>query len=396
MRLLDRYLIAEQLKIFILAIFVLLMTLLLEKANFLSNLLLSKGASFAAIGKTLLYIAPSFLILAAPLAALMSSLMVFSRMSADNEITAMRAGGISLYRLLMPVVMISAIAIASTLYLSLYVVHESNIAFQRATIDILRSSLNLKIKERQFYTQFDNLLIHVHEKKGDTLIGVFISDQRSRDRKRIIEAKRGQMTEEPGKDAIRLDLIDGVIHTLGEEGAYQTIAFKAYTLRIGFGDAMPAAFEKEVPHLSPAELVERIAKIETRISHGENLKPPYAEKVAFYQKFSAPLGCLALGLLGAPLGLIANRRGASGGFGLGVLMIIINYMLWTVGQNLGSQGKIPPLLAVWTPNIVMGAIGLYLIVRASKDTMPTRTGLWFSDQLRRLKNRVSVRQRQVG
>jgi lipopolysaccharide export LptBFGC system permease protein LptF len=205
----------------------------------------------------------------------------------------------------------------------------------------------------------------------------------------------GRMVEEPEKDAIRLDLLDGVIHTLGEEGAYQTIAFNAYSLRIGYGADMPMAFEKEIPHLSPAELSERIKNKEKRISIGEKIKPPHAEKVAFYQKYSAPLGCLALGLLGAPLGIIANRRGASGGFGLGVVMIVINYMLWTVGQNLGSQGKIPPLLAVWAPNIVMGSIGLYLIVRTSKDTMPTVIGLWFSEQLRKVKSKIAVR-RQAG
>ena len=385
MRLLDRYLFAEQLKIFALTTLVLLMTLLLEKASVLSNLLLTRGASFYSIGEALTFLLPPFFTLAAPLAGLMSSIMVFSRLSADNEITAMRAGGISLYRLLAPSILIAIISIGVTLYISLFVIHNSNIEFKRSVLNIMRTSLSLEIREQRFYTRFPDFVIHVDEKKGETLFGVFISDQRNQNRQRIIEASKGRVAESQESDDVLFHLVDGVIHTIGDDGAYQTIAFGAYTLKLGLGENLTRSIAKEAPDLSPAELVAAIDEANLKISRGENVRPPWTETVALHQKFSIPLGCLALGLLGAPLGIMAHRRGASGGFGLGIVMIVINYLLWTVGQGLGSEGKIHPLVGVWAPDLVMGGIGIYLILRVSKDTMPTRFGLWVGEKFRLLK-----------
>ena len=385
MRLLDRYLFTEQLKIFVLTVLVLLMTLLLEKANVLSNLLLTKGASFYSIGEALTFLLPPFITLAAPLAGLMSSIMVFSRLSADNEITAMRAGGISLYRLLAPSILIALISIGVTLYMSLFMIHDSNLSFKRSVLNIMRTSLSMEIREQRFYSQFKDFVIHVNEKKEETLFGVFISDQRNRDRQRIIEAARGRITESEESDGVLFQLQDGVIHTIGDDGAYQTIAFNAYSLKLGFDKNLTGAIKKEAPDLSPSELLTVIDETNRKISEGENIRPPWTEIVALHQKFSIPLGCLALGLLGAPLGIMAHRRGASGGFGLGIVMIVTNYLLWTIGQGLGSEGKIHPIVGVWAPDVVMGGIGIYLILRVSKDTMPTRFGLWFGEKLQFLK-----------
>ena len=385
MRLLDRYLFTEQLKIFVLTVLVLLMTLLLEKANVLSNLLLTKGASFYSIGEALTFLLPPFITLAAPLAGLMSSIMVFSRLSADNEITAMRAGGISLYRLLAPSILIALISIGVTLYMSLFMIHDSNLSFKRSVLNIMRTSLSMEIREQRFYSQFKDFVIHVNEKKEETLFGVFISDQRNRNRQRIIEAARGRITESEESDGVLFQLQDGVIHTIGDDGAYQTIAFNAYSLKLGFDKNLTGAIKKEAPDLSPSELLTVIDETNRKISEGENIRPPWTEIVALHQKFSIPLGCLALGLLGAPLGIMAHRRGASGGFGLGIVMIVTNYLLWTIGQGLGSEGKIHPIVGVWAPDVVMGGIGIYLILRVSKDTMPTRFGLWLGEKLQFLK-----------
>jgi lipopolysaccharide export system permease protein len=376
---LDRYIFSELAKLFVMATVTLLAILLLEKVNFLSDLLLGKGASFATIGTMLLHLIPTFLTLAAPLAILMASLMTFSRMSADNEITAMRASGVSLYRLLIPVVALSAIASAGALYLTTAVVHESNIAFRKTVLAILQANVNLEIKERRFSSRFTDFMIHVDEKKGDRLYGVFIADSRNRKAPRIIEAVEGRMgTSADGMD-LTLDLADGVIHTSGEENdAYQTIAFGSYTLSVDLEGAMANVFEKETPHLSVGELQDRIAGIEARMAMGEDVKPPYPEIVALHQKFAAPLGCVALGLLGAPLGMMTHRRGKSGGFGLGVVVIVVNYLIWMVGQGLGSEGKIPPMIGVWAPNVVMGMVGAYLVIRVSKDTMPTKLWLWLT------------------
>ncbi len=370
MRTLDRYIIREQLKIFGLSAALLLMVLLLDKIRFLADLLMNKHADIVTIGKLLLYLVPSFLTLATPLAILMSTLMVFSRFSAENEITAMKASGLSLFRLILPVLLLSIAACFATLYISTNLEHISNLRFRQAGIELLKSSLSGEVKERRFNTNFNNLLIYVNENKGGFLEGVFISDQRKPDKWKIIEARNGVLLP-PGQDSAgSIALSDGVIHTFGSAGVYQTISFNSYTLRMDFSDEVNKPFEKEVPQLSIPELEERISKLQ---SEG---KTANAEKVALYKKFSAPVGCIALGLIGAPLGMMANRRGSGGGFGLGVLMIVANYVLWMLGQTLGSDGRLPPVVAMWAPNVIMGAIGLYLLMLASEDRAPDFSLKW--------------------
>lgn len=357
---LDRYIVSEQLKIFWMSVLLLLMVLLMDKVRFLADLFLTKNASAMTIGKMLLYLTPSFFVLAAPLAMLMSTLLVFSRLSADNEITAMKASGISTYRLLWPVFLVSVLIFGATLYVSLSLEHTSNIKFRETGLTLLKSNLNVQIKERRFNSTFENLIVHVNERKDETLKGVFISDHRNPDVTKVIEAKEGRIAG--SEDTIgAIDLKDGVIHTIRSDGAYQTIAFNFYSLKIDYSDEMNKPFKKDIPQLSPTELKQRIKRLKMK---GE---APNAEIVAFHKKFSAPVGCIVLGLLAAPLGLMTKSRGAGGGFGLGVLMIVVNYILWMLGQWLGAGGKVPPALAIWAPNIIMGALAAYLIVHIADE-----------------------------
>lgn len=361
---LDRYIVSEQLKIFWMAILLLLMVLLMDKVRFLADLLLTKNASALTVGKMLLYLTPSFLVIAAPLAVLMSTLLVFSRLSADNEITAMKASGISTYRLLWPVFLVSTAICFATLYVSLNLEHVSNIKFRETGLTLLKSNLNVQIKERQFNSTFENLIVHVNERKGDILKGVFISDHRNPDVTKVVEAKEGEIVA--SEDTIgAIDLKNGVIHTGRADGSYQTIAFDFYSLKIDYSDAMNKPFEKDIPHLSPKELREVINDQKARG------KAPNAEIVALHKKYSAPAGCIVLGFLAAALGLMTKSRGTGGGFGLGVLMIVVNYVLWMLGQWLGAGGKLPPALAIWAPNIIMGAFAIYLLVHIADEKRPT-------------------------
>jgi lipopolysaccharide export system permease protein len=364
---LDRYIFREQAKVFFISLIVLLSVLLLEKVNFLSGLLLTKDASFKSIGLLLLYLSPSFLVLAAPLAALMSALLTFSRMATDNEITAMKTGGLSTLRIITPSAVLSALALLATLYLSVNVAHEWNLNFQKAVVDILKSNMSAGIKERRFNESFKGLLIHVNGNNDGVLSGVFISDQRDLRRPKIIEASKGTLRTADNGEAMILELEKGVVHTMTAEDSYRVVGYDSYTLKVSAGDEYTHPVNKEIPHLSIPELQERIATLKR-----EGL-PASAEKVALHKAFSAPVGCMVLGLLGAALGMFTHRRGSAGGFGLGVVMIVINYLLWMIGQGLGSEGKLPPVLAIWAPDIIMGAVGLYLIYLVSVDAEPPRT-----------------------
>lgn len=361
---LDRYIFWEQAKVFFISLIVLLSVLLLEKVNFLSGLLLTKDASFKSIGLLLLYLSPSFLVLAAPLATLMSALLTFSRLAADNEITAMKTGGLSAIRIITPAAALSSLAMLGTLHLSVNIAHEWNLNFQKAVMGIIKSNLSAGVKERRFNESFKGLLIHVDGNNDGALSGVFISDQRDAGRPRIIEAQKGTLRTADNGETVIMELEKGVVHTMVEEGSYRTLGYDSYTLKVSAGDEYTRPLNKEIPQLSLPELNARIAKL-TREG-----QPASAEKVALHKAFAAPVGCVILGVLGAALGMLTHKRGSAGGFGLGVVMIVVNYLLWMIGQGLGSEGKLPPVLAIWAPDIIMGAVGAYLVYMVSRDAQP--------------------------
>jgi len=84
------------------------------------------------------------------------------------------------------------------------------------------------------------------------------------------------------------------------------------------------------------------------------------------KKFSIPLSCLVFAIIGIPLGIVSRRSGKSRGFTVGLFVVTIYYTLQLAGEALGETGKLPPVIAVWAPNILMGSLGTYLFFMADK------------------------------
>ncbi len=99
----------------------------------------------------------------------------------------------------------------------------------------------------------------------------------------------------------------------------------------------------------------------------------WAAKVQIHKIFSIPFACLVFGVLGLPLGVTNRRGGKSSGFSLSIAIILIYYVLINNGEHLADTGKIGPAVAMWAPNLVLLAIGIYLLIRANRDTGAQRS-----------------------
>jgi lipopolysaccharide export system permease protein len=88
--------------------------------------------------------------------------------------------------------------------------------------------------------------------------------------------------------------------------------------------------------------------------------------VELHKRFSIPFACLIFGLIGTPLGIQSRRAGKSGGYAISVVLLLIYYIFITAGENLGDTGRLPVLLAVWTPNLLLGGVGLWLLTRVAR------------------------------
>ena len=115
-----------------------------------------------------------------------------------------------------------------------------------------------------------------------------------------------------------------------------------------------------------AELKSPKTRLETKRYIRKYLISEYL--VEFYKKFSIPFACLALGVIGVPVGLMVRKGGRMIGLGVGVGIITMYYVVLTAGEKAAKVGVYPPSLGAWTPNIITLVVGIILVIRTIRET----------------------------
>lgn len=114
-----------------------------------------------------------------------------------------------------------------------------------------------------------------------------------------------------------------------------------------------------------------LTELRETINHASEANPKRNEiKIEYYKKFTIPFACFVMGLLGIPLGVRKTRGGRSYGFVISLAILLSYYILLVMAESFGESGKIPPLIAMWIPNMLMGALGIYLFIHAARESTP--------------------------
>jgi len=369
--------------VFAISLTALILILVLEKANFLLNMTHGSFIPMSQLFRLVMYFLPAFLVISIPLASLLASLVTFSQLSSDNEITALRACGVSFRRILMPVSLFALLSFGASLYLALEVQHVGRYKFISLLNSIISRKINATIDERVFFDRLPNTVMYVNEKpSGDsTLKGVFIYDKSDPKKPKFISAQRGSLIPDDTGRGIVLNLKNGNIYT-GDRQTYRMIRYSNYTFSLYTGE-MEERFMKGEREMPLSEIIKNIKKMKAQN------KSPIGFEVEMHKRFSLPFACLVFSLLGAPLGVRVHRGGRYSGVGTGVVMIIVNYVLLMLGEGLGRGGQIQPALALWMPNIIMGTFAWFLIYKASRESMPFKSTVWLQWLWHRAVRRLS-------
>jgi lipopolysaccharide export system permease protein len=367
MNIIDRYIFQELFKIFFLGTMVLTAVLFLDKILFLTEMIINKNVSIPNVLRMLVYISPAFLVITIPMGVLVGTLITFSHFSADSEIVAMKATGISFLKMLRPVLFLSLGTYLVTNVIMVYALPWGNQSFRDLVFKVLKSNAAFEINEGVFNNEYGNMVLHVSEKDPQTQImkGIFISDTATEKKQRIITAKEGVLLSDKETQNLILQLTDGTIHEMERESAeYRLLSFDKYNFVIDVPDPTRKGGKlmKGNRELSISELLKKIQELRDD-GHECNV-----ELVELHKKFSIPFTCLLLGFIGAPLGIKTARAGRSGGFAVSLVVILFYYVCLITGESLGGAGKLPPLFAVWMPNIFIAGIGAYLVRKTSRET----------------------------
>jgi lipopolysaccharide export system permease protein len=163
---------------------------------------------------------------------------------------------------------------------------------------------------------------------------------------------------------VTLRLLEGSIHTfLPGEKSYHKTDFTTYDVSLNLAVAL-ARFsrrEKDAQEMTLTELRQAIAK---RSAAGKSVN---AELVELHRKFSLPFACLVFGLVGIPLGVQPVRAVRSRSFSISLVLIFGYYLLLTAGEAMAEKGTLPPLMALWMPNVVFTVLGIALFVAVARE-----------------------------
>ncbi len=359
-RILDRYIFREMMSPFFLSMAVLLLVLFLEKLFRLADLIVSKGATLASTAQVLAYVVPGFLVITIPMSLVVASLTTFARLSADSEITAMKASRISLYRMIRPVFFFALLAFAVTAYISLVLVPGANSALKAHLFAMVKSRALVGIEPGIFSNTFNGMVIYVDKMDPlDNLEGVFISDERSAREPYAIVARRGKLIADQQSMNVTLAMQEGTILTLPRnEQSYSLMGFDAARLNLDISNAL---VQNQTPGTGPEDLdsFKLVDEIKRLRLEG---KSPSRFETELHKRLSIPFACIILGLIGAPLGIRKSRSGKSAGVAIALLVFLVYFIILSGATNLAETGTYPAYLAFWVPNILMTVTALVFIL----------------------------------
>ena len=361
----DRYILRELLKIFLITVGSLTTVLYLDKFLFIAENIINRGVSVVEVFLIMIYISPSYLSLTVPISVLFASVATFNQFSASNEWVAMKSCHLSFLQIMKPVIIFSVIAYLISVIIMVYALPWGNYAYKQKTFEIIKKRAHINIQPNILNYDFKNLVIiaEAREKKN-TLKGIFIADTTEKNSTRIITANKAIIIPNKETLKIRLVLTKGTIHELKDKlNEYQTINFDTYEINLSFPDT--AELEKDAlvgnRELSVKMLLKQIKDFEKRSL------PTYAAKVELSKKFAIPFACLLFGILGAPLGIHSSRAGKAGSFATSIMVIILYYMGLIFAQNMGKSGEVEPYSSIWVPNIIIFCVIIYTSYKMQKD-----------------------------
>ena len=338
---------------------------LLTKILDITNMIVNYRISLFDVMLLLIYSMPHFLEFVIPMSVMTTVLLTFFRLSSDNEIVALKAGGVSIYKLLPPVLLFCLIGCMLTGFMTIYGLPWGRLSFKKLTYEVALSNVNIGMKERTFNDNFEGVMLYMNkiDLKNKALIDIFIEDQRTRNIISTIVAPRGEMYSEPDKLLFHLRLHNGTINQVDiENKTVHSITFDTYDINLDLKKSVTTKKgRKDEKEMSIVELNKYLKDTVNKDAKY------YAALIEFHRKFSIPFACFALGLLGVPLGVQSKSAKRAFGLGFGLFFFLLYYLMLSAGWVFGEAGVYPPLIGMWMPNIVIGGIGLYLFVRTAND-----------------------------
>lgn len=330
------------------------------------------GLPFTVAMKVLLLQFPQFIVYAFPMSTLLANLMTYSRLSSDSELTALKACGVSVYRLMAPALALCLVVTGLTFAFNELIVPAANFQATVTLADALNEDEPLFQERNILYQEFEKIsdkdgdqeevlsrLFYAKEFDGQQMKGLTILDFSQEGLDQIVSAQSATWNG----DEKSWDFADGTIYVVSADGSFRNIVkFQEQQLRLPRTPLDLASRKRDYDEMNIAQSLEYLDILEQSGSEDKIQKL----KVRIQQKIALPFVCISFGLVGAALGTRLERTGRATGFAVTVLIIFGYYLLAFLSGSIAQLGYIPPIVGAWIPNIFGLGIAAWLLRQASK------------------------------
>ncbi|MBQ6758688.1 MAG: LptF/LptG family permease [Selenomonadaceae bacterium] len=362
LRILDRYIFQEVVFAFLFAICAFTAVFIGSGTLFrIARYITDYGASFSSVVKIFIYGLPNIIMWTFPMSMLLATLLTFGRLSSSSEITAMKSCGISFSRIAAPAIFLGMIVTVCAILFNEHVVPWANTAYNNVVYYEIQGNTELKSQDHIIVKELNGdrmeRLIYAREYKAQNEILEGVTMQLFNEEGKVTHVENATYAEWRNEQWV---MHDGMIYDFSDDERTRTMKFDQQILPVKASPRQIVREQKKTEELTMSELKAQIAIMKSQYVNTNKLE------TELYQRVTVPMASLIFALIGVPLGLQPTRTPSSMGFALSVLIIFLYYAVMTLANAIARGGAIPPMYAVWIPNVIGLFAGFVLIYRASR------------------------------
>jgi len=342
-------------------------------------LLVSRQVTLGLVGKAIGLLIPYVMAYVLPFGMLTSVLLVFGRFSADQELTAVRASGVSLISLVTPILMLSlALCVLCGLF-NLWIAPHCRGAYKDLIFQFGARTVSTLITEDRFIDEIPGMILYIRKKNGDELEDIRIYNLKETEITNRVSAASGKINFDPQGQTIQFQLNDVLVEHRFETDAkadenfigppppekppeWQLVKMGGFTTDPI--DLKPLFQGSRKSKLSEMDLMELIRERKVREEQGVSTMPV---RVQIHRQLAFSFACFAFTLVAIPLAIQAHRRETSIGIALSLGLVMIYYAFIILGDALEAKEHLQPHLILWFPNFLFQAVGAALLYRANRN-----------------------------
>lgn len=377
MKLIDKYILKQIILYSLLCMGMFIFVLVVGKA-------IRDGQDLLVVGKvSLLMVAELLLMLvlyvinyALPLGFLTSILLVLGRLSAQREIVAMKASGISVYRIALPILILGLLGTCLSIFINTYYAPYAKTTYVNNFKKTFQENPLQYIRERTFIKDFPGYIIYVAEKDNNKFSDCWLWEvDRNGNINGFIKAKNGQFGFDPNSGDVLLTLYHGTAEirdtnnvTDFQNASAPILSYEEMSIRLPISSLLNQSnsVNKKLPMMTVFELKEKKQLYSNQDDLDNRIKSMKIE-TEIQRKFAMAFSVLALVLLAVPLGIKASRSETYANLGIAVVLAIVYYGMMILVSWVDDVPQLRPDILIWVPNLLFLGLGLYLLKKANRN-----------------------------